>query len=178
MSAKKKKSGAKAPKAKPRAVPLVKTKPRAPAPAPAPNGLSKKQKADLTRFARDVAAGYSDTYPNATVYKVKRALADNAEIKAAVLAAGGRVWANATIREQIEQLVKSLPATQFRQPMTPEERAAALKARQKALLDDALAGSLTPAALHALRAAYAKGLRKEAKRAAYAAFDAAVGDRP
>lgn len=108
---------------------------RQPAKKPATNG-ERRQKANVTRFCRDVSDEYRSEYPNATVYKLRRALAQDNEMRDAITALGSRAWLQTGFRDRMDALVKNLPTTTFRRAMSPAERAAANAARQDALLSD------------------------------------------
>lgn len=174
MSSKKKTSNGKS-KSAPRAARPASPRPASPRPALA-GDLTKREKADVTRFARDVAAEYGPKNSNATVYKIRRALHGAPTLRAQVLERGSRVWMDETFRADLVRLIESLPTTQFRQPLTPEEREAKRRAHQKSLMSDmaAFGGGMSAAGRQALRAAYAKGLRKDERKAAYSTWDRTV----
>lgn len=140
----------------------------------ASDGMTKKQKADLTRFARDIAAEYGGHNVNATVYKIRRALNDAPGLCSTILELGGRAWMREGFRSDIEDMIDKLPATTFRQPMTPEERAAAQRAKQQGLISDLKKYELSAVTIKAMRAAFASGYVKDEKKAAQAAFDKAA----
>jgi hypothetical protein len=145
--------------------------PRAPRTPPTPNGLSKKAKADITRFVRDVAAEYHEKYSRATVFRLRRAVHAAPTLRDQIIELGGRAWMREGFRDDLVDLIEKLPDTAFRQRMTPAERAERNETRRAALVNDAKGYGLAPDSVAALRRAYAQGLRKDARRNALADFD-------
>jgi len=140
------------------------------------NGLTKQDKANVTRFTRDLVAHKYDDAKHLSVRRVRDAIMENEAVRNVIIDNGAFAMSVDGFEEDLERLVEAIPEKQTRTKRTPEEKAKDEKKRRDAILETAQDGPVNAYSLTVLKGGYLRGLKEEERTKARAKFERTTKD--
>lgn len=135
-------------------------------------GLTKTDKANITRISRDLAAAepYA-SMKHLSAHRIKKAIIEDKVIRDLIAKHNTMVWRQGGFDGKIDSLIAAIPVSARRPKMSPEERAKYEKRRREALLDTAGDGPVNEFSRHALKISFLQGLSGDDREKAKAVFE-------